>query len=136
MRRPSREQEVLHYQWFADLGSVEAQRAVGQIFSHGALRNPEQALRYFRYGKSATVLPKQHNVWFLSSAMVRLHLELAWTMTCLKSMAHFLPSPLVFSLPCTVPSAGQDAVHVSSVWHDQLRLLLSSNLSVQLQVAS
>ncbi len=48
MRRPSREQEVLHYQWFADLGSVEAQRAVGQIFSHGALRNPEQALRYFR----------------------------------------------------------------------------------------
>ena len=50
MRRPSREQEVLHYQWFADLGSVEAQRAVGQIFSHGALRNPEQALRYFRSG--------------------------------------------------------------------------------------
>lgn len=48
LRRPSREQEVLHYQWFADLGSVEAQRAVGQIFSHGALRNPEQALRYFR----------------------------------------------------------------------------------------
>lgn len=48
MRRPSREQEVLHYQWFADLGSVEAQRAVGQIFSHGAMRNPEQALRYFR----------------------------------------------------------------------------------------
>lgn len=48
MRRPSKEQEVLHYQWFADLGSVEAQRAVGHLFSHGALRNPEQALRYFK----------------------------------------------------------------------------------------
>ena len=53
MRRPSREQEVLHYQWFADLGSVEAQRAVGQIFSHGAMRNPEQAIRYFRCPSSS-----------------------------------------------------------------------------------
>ena len=57
MRRPSREQEVLHYQWFADLGSVEAQRAVGQIFSHGAMRNPEQALRYFRCTSVSPVLP-------------------------------------------------------------------------------
>ena len=56
MRRPSREQEVLHYQWFADLGSVEAQRAVGQIFSHGTMRNPEQALRYFRYSYHAALV--------------------------------------------------------------------------------
>ena len=48
MRRPSKEQEMLHYQWFADLGSVEAQRAVGHLFSHGSLRDPDQALRYFK----------------------------------------------------------------------------------------
>lgn len=48
MRRGSQEQEMLHYQWFADLGSVEAQRAVGHLFSHGPLRNPDQALRYFK----------------------------------------------------------------------------------------
>jgi TPR repeat protein len=36
-------------QWFADLGNVDAQRAVGQILSAGgAGRDPEQALRYFQ----------------------------------------------------------------------------------------
>lgn len=63
MRRPSREQEVLHYQWFADLGSVEAQRAVGQIFSHGAMRNPEQALRYFRCPLLLTCVPALFLAW-------------------------------------------------------------------------
>ena len=48
LRRPSKDQEMLHYQWFADMGSVEAQRAVGQISSHGPHKNTEQALRYFR----------------------------------------------------------------------------------------
>ena len=52
LRRPNRDQEMLHYQWFADLGSVEAQRAVGQILTHGPQRNPEQALKYFRSGSS------------------------------------------------------------------------------------
>lgn len=34
---------------FADLGNVDAQRAVGQILSAGgAGRDPEQALRYFQ----------------------------------------------------------------------------------------
>ena len=46
--RRSREQEVLHYRWFADLGNSDAARALGQMLSHGALRDPEQALRYFR----------------------------------------------------------------------------------------
>jgi TPR repeat protein len=46
--RPSKEQDVLHYQWFADLGNVDAQRAVGHILSHGAVRDLDQALRYFR----------------------------------------------------------------------------------------
>ncbi|KAK9818102.1 hypothetical protein WJX72_007209 [[Myrmecia] bisecta] len=46
--RPSREQEALHYQWFADLGNIDAQRMAGQIFSHGDMRDHEQALRYFR----------------------------------------------------------------------------------------
>lgn len=63
MRRPSREQEVLHYQWFADLGSVEAQRAVGQIFSHGAMRNPEQAFRYFRSPLLLTYVPSLFPAW-------------------------------------------------------------------------
>mmetsp|Transcript_14536 Transcript_14536/g.43932 ORF Transcript_14536/g.43932 Transcript_14536/m.43932 type:complete len:758 (-) Transcript_14536:985-3258(-) len=47
--RPSTEQDVLHYQWFADLGNVEAQRAVGQILlGAGAQRDPAAALRYFQ----------------------------------------------------------------------------------------
>ena len=47
--RPSREQEVLHFQWLADLGNVDAQRAVGQMFNqHGVTQDPAQALRYFR----------------------------------------------------------------------------------------
>lgn len=47
--RASTEQDVLHYQWFADLGNVDAQRAVGQILSAGgAGRDPQQALRYFQ----------------------------------------------------------------------------------------
>ena len=46
--RRSSEQEVLHYQWFADLGNTDAARAVGQMLSSGSLRDPQQALRYFR----------------------------------------------------------------------------------------
>ena len=46
----STEQEVLHYQWFADLGNTDAARAVGQMLSGGELRDPGQALRYFRHG--------------------------------------------------------------------------------------
>ena len=46
--RRSSEQEVLHYQWFADLGNTDAARAVGQMLSSGSLRDPLQALRYFR----------------------------------------------------------------------------------------
>ena len=34
--RPSRDQEVLHYQWFADLGNAGAQRALGQLLAADA----------------------------------------------------------------------------------------------------
>lgn len=46
--RPSSEQEVLHYQWFADFGNVDAARAVAHMLSHGAQRDHDQALRYLR----------------------------------------------------------------------------------------
>ena len=47
--QPSREQQVLHFQWFADLGSAEAQRTLGQMLNQGGQqRDPAQALRYFR----------------------------------------------------------------------------------------
>ncbi len=52
---PTREQQVLHYQWFADLGSAEAQRALGQMLTQGVQRDPEQAFRYFRW---APALPE------------------------------------------------------------------------------
>ncbi len=54
---PSREQQRLHFQWFADLGSPEAQRALGQLLSQGAARDPAQALRYFRCGRGALFQP-------------------------------------------------------------------------------
>ncbi|CAL8462358.1 g1891 [Coccomyxa elongata] len=50
---PTREQQVLHYQWFADLGSAEAQRALGQMLTQGLQRDPEQAFRYFRQAAEA-----------------------------------------------------------------------------------
>ncbi|KAK9906721.1 hypothetical protein WJX75_006842 [Coccomyxa subellipsoidea] len=50
---PTREQQVLHYQWFADLGSAEAQRALGQMLTTGVQRDPEQAFRYFRQAAEA-----------------------------------------------------------------------------------
>ena len=49
---PSREQELLHYQWFADMGYVDAQRAVGRLLSQGGVELADQALRYFRCGSS------------------------------------------------------------------------------------
>jgi hypothetical protein len=54
---PSRGQEVLHYQWFADLGNPEAQRRVGQLLSMGAEQNPQQALHYFQYVPAVLLLP-------------------------------------------------------------------------------
>lgn len=56
---PTREQQVLHYQWFADLGSAEAQRALGQMLTQGVQRDPEQAFRYFRcaYLPSTDLVP-------------------------------------------------------------------------------
>lgn len=46
--QPTREQQQLHYQWFADLGSTEAKRALGQMLTQGAHKDPVSALRYFR----------------------------------------------------------------------------------------
>jgi TPR repeat protein len=40
--------QVLHYQWFADFGNVDAARAVAHMLSHGAARDYEQAIRYLR----------------------------------------------------------------------------------------
>ena len=48
-QRQTREQEMLHYQWFADMGNVDAQRAVGHMLTHGALQDPVRALRYFEW---------------------------------------------------------------------------------------
>lgn len=46
---PSREQELLHYQWFADMGYVDAQRAVGRLLAHGGPEMAIKALHYFRH---------------------------------------------------------------------------------------
>ena len=47
----TQEQQQLHYQWFADLGSTDAKRALAQMLTQGAQRDPVSALRYFRYGQ-------------------------------------------------------------------------------------
>jgi TPR repeat protein len=53
--QPSREQQVLHFQWFADLGSAEAQRTLGQMLNAGGQqRDPGQALRYFRCARQGS----------------------------------------------------------------------------------
>ena len=46
---PSREQEVLHYQWFADMGNLDAQRQLARMFAHGEQADLPRSLRYFRY---------------------------------------------------------------------------------------
>lgn len=51
---PTHEQQVLHYQWIADMGSTEAQRTLGQLLTQSAHRDPEQAARYFRSGGRST----------------------------------------------------------------------------------
>lgn len=45
---PSREQEVLHYQWFADMGNLDAQRQLARMFAHGEQADLPRSLRYFR----------------------------------------------------------------------------------------
>ncbi len=40
--------QVLHYQWFADFGNVDAARAVAHMLTHGSLRDYEQALYYLK----------------------------------------------------------------------------------------
>ena len=45
--------QVLHFQWFADMGNAEAQRTLGQMLNQGGQqRDPAQALRYFRCVKT------------------------------------------------------------------------------------
>lgn len=45
--KTSAEQEVLHYQWFADFGNIDAARMVAHVLSHGAVRDADQAVRYW-----------------------------------------------------------------------------------------
>ena len=45
---PSRDQEVLHYQWFADMGNLDAQRQLARMFAHGDQADLPRSLRYFR----------------------------------------------------------------------------------------
>ncbi|KAK9842763.1 hypothetical protein WJX74_002011 [Apatococcus lobatus] len=52
-QRQTREQEMMHYQWFADMGNVDAQRAVGHMLTHGNLQDPARALQYFRRAAEA-----------------------------------------------------------------------------------
>ena len=47
----TQEQQQLHYQWFADLGSTDAKRALAHMLTQGARRDPVSALRYFRCGQ-------------------------------------------------------------------------------------
>lgn len=47
------EQEVLHYQWFADFGNLEAARTVAYLLSHGAMRDAGQAVRYLEVAAAA-----------------------------------------------------------------------------------
>ncbi|KAI3429526.1 hypothetical protein D9Q98_005614 [Chlorella vulgaris] len=51
--RPSSEQEVLHYQRFADFGNADAARAVAHMLSHGAARDYGQAVRYLQQAAAA-----------------------------------------------------------------------------------
>lgn len=46
---PSREQELLHYQWFADMGYVDAQRTVGRLLAQGSPQQAQNAMHYFKY---------------------------------------------------------------------------------------
>ncbi len=39
---------MLHYQWFADFGNVDAARAVAHMLTHGSLRDYDQAIYYLR----------------------------------------------------------------------------------------
>ena len=57
MFKISREQERLHYQWFADMGYVDAQRAIGRLLSQGDVDEVQQALKYFRYSNVAHLRP-------------------------------------------------------------------------------
>ena len=45
---PSRDQEVLHYQWFADQGNLDAQRQLARMFAQGSQADLPRSLRYFR----------------------------------------------------------------------------------------
>ena len=43
------ENEVLHLQWFADMGNVDAQRMLGRLLAQGSgPQDLRRALRYFR----------------------------------------------------------------------------------------
>ena len=44
----SREQEVMHYQWFADMGDVDAQMVVGRLLSQGGEQSAAKGLKYLR----------------------------------------------------------------------------------------
>lgn len=45
---PSREQEMLHYQWLADMGYVDAQRVVGHLMSQAGEQSAAKGVRYIR----------------------------------------------------------------------------------------
>lgn len=51
--KTSAEQEVLHYQWFADFGNIDAARMVAHVLSHGDLRDADQAVRYWEVAADA-----------------------------------------------------------------------------------
>ncbi|KAL4449404.1 hypothetical protein ABPG77_007048 [Micractinium sp. CCAP 211/92] len=40
------EQEMLHYQWFADFGNVDAAREAARLLAHGSAADHEQAVKY------------------------------------------------------------------------------------------
>lgn len=52
--RPTREQEVLHFQWFADMGNTDAQRMLARLLQQSRGRaDRRQALHYFRHAQQS-----------------------------------------------------------------------------------
>ena len=48
---PSRDQEVLHYQWFADMGNLDAQRQLARMFASGEEADLQRSLHYYRHAQ-------------------------------------------------------------------------------------
>lgn len=113
---------MLHYQWFADFGNVDAARAVAHMLTHGALRDYEQAIYYLRWEAGEARRPPISTLSasaspYRSGMQSDLQAHRSWQPDAPLRVCNLRPPSAVVGSPCRQAAGAGDADAMAHLGH-------------------